>query len=87
MAMGKEDCKPQPGSWANRQQRKNNKRFNKAFIKPKKVYKAPTAGLETELFRTGQPKDVADFKETVKKLAQYVGVNFKHGAALAQQAI
>jgi hypothetical protein len=79
MAMGKEDCKPQPGSWANRQQRKNNKRFNKAFIKPKKVYKAPTAGLETELFRT--------VKETVKKLAQYVGVNFKHGAALAQQAI
>ena len=68
-AIGEEDCKPQPGGGANRQQQKNNKRFNKAFAKPKEVYKSPTTGLETELFRTGQPKDAADFEETVKKLA------------------
>ncbi len=50
-------------------------------------YKAPTPGLEKELFRVGQARDAAEFEEVKKKLARYVGVNFKHGASDAQRAV
>ena len=50
-------------------------------------YRAPTPGLEKELFRVGQARDAAEFEEVKKKLARYVGVNFKHGASDAQRAV
>ena len=50
-------------------------------------YKAPTPGLEKELFRSGQARDAAEFEEVKKKLERYVGVNSKHGASDAQHAV
>ena len=35
----------------------------------------------------GQARDAAEFEEVKKKLARYVGVNFKHGASDAQHAV
>ena len=50
-------------------------------------YKAPTPGLEKELFAVGTEGDAADFEEVQKKLARYARVNFKQGAAMAQKAV
>ena len=52
-----------------------------------KDYKAPTPGLEKDLFTVGTASDAADFEEVRKKLGQYASVNFKQGAAMAQRAI
>ena len=50
-------------------------------------YRALTPGLEKELFWVGQAHDTAESEEVKKKFAQYVGVNFKHGASDAQRAV
>ena len=50
-------------------------------------YKAPTPGLEKELFTVGAASDAVDFEDVRTKLARYAGVNFKQGATMAQKAI
>ncbi len=65
----------------------NNRRQQRAENKTLKDYKAPTPGLEKDLFTVGTASDAADFEEVRKKLGQYAGVNFKQGAAMAQRAI
>jgi hypothetical protein len=35
----------------------------------------------------GQVRDAADYEKLKKKLACYIGVNFKHGASVAHRAI
>ena len=52
-----------------------------------KDYRAPTLGVEKELFTAGAVTDAADFEEVRKKLARYAGVNFKQGVNMAQKAI
>jgi hypothetical protein len=47
--------------WQKRQQHVENKAL--------KDYKAPTPGLEKELFNVGTASDAADFEEVRKKLA------------------
>lgn len=65
--------------WQKRQQHVENKAL--------KDYRAPTPGLEKELFTIGAASDSAHFEEVRKKLARYAGVNFKQGATMVQKAI
>jgi hypothetical protein len=66
--------------WNSRQQQRAENRMLKE-------YKAPTPGLEQDLFTVGAASDAADFEEVRKKLGQYTGVNFKQGAVMAQRSI
>ena len=53
----------------------------------KEKYKAPTPGLEHQVFRVGDAKDAAAFTDVSKALWRYAGSNFKVGAAMAVKAI
>ena len=50
-------------------------------------FKAPTTGLGTVLFMTGTNEDAANFIETKKRLARYVGTCSYRGAAKASLVI
>ena len=52
-----------------------------------KAYKAPTAGLESVVFKMGTVQDATDFEEHKKDLGRYVAVNFKEGESMLQQAM
>jgi hypothetical protein len=56
--------------------------------KQSEKFKAPTAGLEDQIFTCGSAKDAAAYDEVRKKLSYWASVNFKGaGAAQAQAAI
>ena len=84
--MGEKEEKPKVMAEALRK-KKREANWRKQLYRATKEYKAPTPGLEKELFRVGQARDAAEFEEVKKKLARYVGVNFKHGASDAQRAV
>ena len=50
-------------------------------------FKSPTTGLEDVLFTTGTNEDAANFIETKKRLARYVGACSYHGTATASLVI
>jgi hypothetical protein len=76
-----EERKPRPrGRWVPRH----------ASARPtqkKEKFKAPTPGLENQIFKVGGAEDAAAFAEVTKALTRYAGANFKVGAAMAVEAI
>jgi hypothetical protein len=63
-------------------------RHASARTTPKKEkFKAPTPGLENQVFKVGGAEDAAAFAEITKALARYANANFKVGAAMAVEAI
>lgn len=43
-------------------------------------YKAPTTGLEDNIYGLGTAKHAAQYSETTEKLCNYIQANFKSGA-------
>ena len=53
----------------------------------KSKFRAPTPGLEAEIFTVGGHRDAANFDKVNKKLVRYVAVNFTKGAKDIAQAL
>ena len=50
---------------------------------PASKYKAPTAGLEEYIYKSGAAKHAAQFTEITEKLCNYMQANYKSGADIA----
>ena len=78
--MGEEKKKKSDGNRPSR----NSSQPTRSVVK---AYKAPTAGLESVVFKMGTVQDAADFEEHKKDLGRYIAVNFKEGGSMLQQTM
>ena len=69
------------GGWHKKKDKKNSN------VAASPAYSAPTVGLSNVLFTFGTTKDAAAFLITKGKLAQHVGTQSWHVAAMASRAI
>ena len=75
----KVEGKPQKPGW--------KRTHSRTGAEKREKYRAPTPGLEDDVFAVGTAQDAANFEEVRRRLGRYVAVNFKNGGAMAQTAI
>jgi hypothetical protein len=84
--MGEEGVKPKIERGANRG-KPQQQQWAQRCVGTKEKFKAPTQGLESKIFKTGDAANAASFHNVKKELAKYAGVHFTTGNSMARAAI